>query len=190
MIGFDIDGVLCDSLSEVDKLFEKEVGHKVFANTRTWLINDPTLSHIDINEFLTQSIIDIGNDAKPYPNVIEYISKIHTDIFKHKVIPIITSRHIRTKRITENWLNKYLGEYGIRFKLFFSEYKVDIIRKLELKYFVEDRYETVKLVADNVNKVFMVNRPWNIYERITKFNIVQVNDIKEVYNYLKDNIIL
>jgi len=191
MIGFDIDGVIANSLVVVDDEFERVLGKRVFENQTEWTIDASKLPMTNVCGFITDALIDRTGSIRPFDNAVNYMFKIWTDFIKGsniKAIPIITAREYKTKQTTEIWLNKYIN--GIfPWKLYYSSNKLEIIEDLKLSFFVEDRHKTCCRLS-RYCKTFMVNQPWNVkYNTTANNSITRVNDIKDVYEILEKDVV-
>jgi len=188
MIGFDIDGVLAHPFDIFDDKLEAMCGERLFENTKSWFLDLDSvgLKNLDFNFFLSSTLIEAGNTVPIYASCNFYIEKLWNQVVspaKYPFIPIISSRDKTVRRTTEKWLDKYIRP-TVPCKLYISNEKEKIIKELKLKYFVEDRYESCKKIS-SVCKVFMMNQPWNLEREVPNYNVVRINDMKELYDEVK-----
>jgi len=65
-----------------------------------------------------------------------------------------------------------------------SENKLEYIQKCNLDVFVEDNAETCNDISSYLKKIFLMNRQYNINEKILS-NIIRINYLKDMLKYLR-----
>ena len=174
-IAFDIDGVVCDSITTFYES-AKQKWNKPISNS-TYQIKIRGISSDEIFHEYMGILIHENEKMFPYINAVESLR-----IFAKYLVPLtfVTSRpeHCLVMRSTMEWLKTYLQ--GVKFNIIFTDNKLEYIQEQGFKYFVEDRYKTANQLAKNNIQCFLVNREWNM-NRQTHKNVTRVNDLKQVF---------
>jgi uncharacterized HAD superfamily protein len=181
VVGLDLDSVLCNTEVALDKYLREELG--VFLDWENEVYEYeieklPRLSSNQKKQILKN--IDDGsffNDLYPY-NYAEYATnKLKNEGFD---IVIITSRPTSLKERTVGWLNNYNISYDDIY-LTPSQEKYKIIKYLNIKAFVEDRFDTLECIISQVGVLdyglYIVNHPWN--KRSSHDQVVRVGDVAQ-----------
>jgi len=160
-IGLDIDGILADSdpafRAHMQKLFQRPFLRKdvVCFDYQQCFDFSETQFSLFWATFTKQGKwekIKIIKGVKPF--LAHFRSK---DIF------VITARPLELKKQTMAWLKKNKIAYK---KLIFmsreSKHHDVLLHKLKFDYFIEDRFEFSKDLADLGIKVLLLNYPWNL----------------------------
>ncbi len=179
-IAFDIDQVIVDSTS-VMKNYIKDIYGTTFGNFEDQFeIKIPGLDKHQVSDILRDSILENSLDSKPLEDSIEYLNKFY-EYYNYKPLVFITARDNRLESITHEWLDKYLN---VPYFVYFDSDKIKILKKLNIKYFVDDKYETIINCASCLKKSFLYNQSWNVGKKLIYDNIIRINSLKEVYNYI------
>ena len=101
-------------------------------------------------------------------------------------IALVSARPASIKEVSLRWLAKH----GIPYNSLFitdEQPKLNFIKenKLDIKYFVEDKYEYARELADYGIKVFLMSYPWNISGEVVQ-NMYRVNNWREVKEKIRE----
>jgi len=175
-IGFDIDGVVADTMGLFFKVVQKRFQINEFSSTDITEYDLEKVLHISpeiinavINEIVTIPTI---MDMEPYDGAIEILYKIG----KKTVIHFVTARSDE-KPITL-WLQNLLpGLSAEQINVCATgnyDGKLQYLNDLNIKYFVEDRLETCDLISQNGITPIVFEQPWNNrshpYQSVTNWN--------------------
>jgi hypothetical protein len=172
-IGLDIDGVLADSdpafRAHMQKLFQRPFPKKdvvCFDYQQCFSFSEAQF------ELFWETFTRQGKweKIKIMPGVKQFLKQV-----KGKDITVITARPLELKQQTIRWLKINRIPYH---KLIFmsreSKHHDVLLHNLKLDYFIEDRFEFSKDLADLGIKVLLLNYPWNLefgeYPGITRVN--------------------
>lgn len=116
---------------------------------------------------------------KPNKYVLEYIPKF----LENGNLTFITARHQGLSHQTEMW---FLQNFGKTFKkhLVYTINKGDYIRKNNIKILVEDRIKYVNQSLPFVEKIYLIDKPWNSGFKHEKVEVV--DNIKDVYERIEN----
>jgi len=181
-IGYDMDGVLCDTMPAFQQYWLDNYDH-IIDNTTLRGFEIPFGENYNFKN-LHKDIIAAINMFQPYlyPHAyaLELVREIGTKL--NQVPIIITARHRENYDVTVAWLDHWLA-YPYELIMSGNKAKADVISEQEgMLYFVEDRYKTVHSVAPVCEKVYMPRRTWNQGRELLRDNIYEVNNLIEVYN--------
>lgn len=188
MVGLDIDGVLADFVSPFLRVLEER--------TETGCIDPQT--YVDLNfsdhpelsrEIVTECILKVSNDPKfwaqlyPLPSAEQW--KVLDDLSRQRQLIFITHRYecdnYSIHQVTCDWLRKH----GINDPVvyFTQGYKSELIGKLRVELFVDDRHENCQDVAENTNAiVLMPHRPYN--QTFSHPGVQRIEDLDELLLFL------
>ena len=112
----------------------------------------------------------------PYPGAKEVITRVY-DYYKVPVY-FCTARKKSNRDVTEAWLEQHIG---VPFKVGFagSKHKARHLQKRGYTMFVEDRLRTANHLAETMDKVFLINQPWNI-NRDTAEGVTRVQHLEDI----------
>lgn len=164
MIGFDLDSVICNIDDTISNILKNKFN--LYLN---W-DEDFACYGFDRNPNLTSYIAEYLNEMvtsgnlfinpQPYDDVYEGLKLIK----KYFYINIITSRYKKHENITVNWLKKH----GIAYDdIYFSKSrnKKDLIFGLNIKAFVEDRFDILNMILEKCGPLpyglIIRDQPWN-----------------------------
>lgn len=189
MVGLDIDGVLADFVSAFVRVLEKRVGNGPI-DPET--ISDPNFSDHPFlsQEVVSQCILDVSNDPvfwqmlAPLPPPEDWRSL--DGLSRQKRLVFITHRYERPtydiNRVTCDWLQKQGITNPVVY--FTQNHKSELIDKLRVELFVDDRHENCRDVADNTEAVVLM--PHRSYNQSFKHPKVQrIQDLAELFSYLE-----
>jgi uncharacterized HAD superfamily protein len=180
-IGLDLDSVLSYTEAKIDQYIRENFGiHIDWANeiTNYKLECMPHLTPEMCKELLdTVKHGDLLKDVEPHNYAEHSTKKLRNEGFK---IFIISSRPDRLRHATMDWLNKHEIVFDELY-LVESLKKYKLIKRLGIKAFVEDRFDVLETIVDNLGGLefglYLVQQPWNK----TNYNeqVVKVRDIAE-----------
>lgn len=162
-LAFDIDGVVADTMAVFVRLAQEHYGF-------TWLTKDDLRKYdlhaclnIDrevLNELICMTLDDEHTQqAPPMQGAVEVL----TELASHGPLRFVTAR-IWPESIVR-WLRQTLPDVdSSRIEVFATghpEAKCDILRELNVRYFVEDRFETCELLSQNGIQPLLFDQPWN-----------------------------
>jgi len=178
LLGSDIDGVVIDFVSVIQRQFQ-ELYNVVLPYNKisTYRIEDC----VPLTSKQVESVIDDILTKSSLPIYLDALHYLGTYMEKNKVI-FITSR--KKKYTNETWLclAKYLPK---NFQVFFEGIfdKAYFVKNLKVDFFVEDRIKHVARVANaNPNcAVLIMDRPWNKdWDETLWNNVTRVKGWKEI----------
>lgn len=172
-IGLDIDGVLADSdpafRAHMKELFQRPFFRKdvVCFDYQQCFSFTATQFNLFWDTFTKQGKWE---KIKIMPGVKPFLAH-----FRTKDIYVLTARPLELKKQTMAWLKRNRITCN---KLIFmsreSKHHDVLLHKLKFDYFIEDRFEFSKDLADLGIKVLLLNYPWNKqfggYPGITRVN--------------------
>jgi hypothetical protein len=148
-IGFDLDGCIVKLFPLLQRECIKLYKGKIKIGEKT----TPEIK-ICLNNIFMQP-----DKIPAYTGAIEFIQNYYQKT--RKPIIFITSRDKKYSRVTKYWIQKYLK--NIPFHIYYSEHKWDIINKLSLDMYIEDRTYLVTNIFAHTNCIlFVPRRKWNI----------------------------
>lgn len=171
-IGFDLDGVLYPWHEIVYEYYK--LNNKTKSDYDTfWTVSVPNFNKLEL-DFLLNTEILYGSACirKPVLSLLCTLSKLY-EIF------YVTARTENLRLVTESWLrrnhlpskkNLYMGNIA----------KKDVVEKLGIDYFVEDRLHIAEELSERCKKVFLIDKPWN--KGTDKF--IRLYNIEDLYEYL------
>jgi uncharacterized HAD superfamily protein len=188
MIGLDIDGVLADFISPFVRFLEQHVGR---GSIDPETITDLTFSN---HPFLSQQIVaeciqNVSNDPRfwrrlaPLPSAEQW--RVLDSLSRRQKLVFVTHRYehesYSIREVTRDWLKQQGVTQPVVY--FTQTYKSELIRKLNVKLFVDDRHENCRDVAENTEAVVFM--PHRIYNRSFAHPRVQrIQDLAELFVYL------
>lgn len=184
----DIDGVLADFVSPFLQLLERRVGGGPIDPAS---ISDPNFQS---HPFLTQEIIyncmvdtsydpDFWRVLAPLPSQSQWhslnrLSRVHEVAF-------ITHRWVRDtydiNQVTCDWLRRHgIDDPVVHFT---QEKKSQLVNRLAIELFVDDRHENCEDVATQTEAVvFMPNRPYN--QMFDHPRVTRIQNLDELFSFV------
>jgi hypothetical protein len=167
IIALDIDGVVADFLPPfLERLAECAGNGPIDPRTVTdpSFTNHPFLSQ----EIISRCMVEVSYDAAfwqalaPLPSAEEWLALDR--LSRENRLIFITHRYERDtydiNRITCNWLRKHGVSNPVVY--FTQSHKSELIEKLAVELFVDDRHENCREAAENSQAVVMMpHRPYN-----------------------------
>ena len=181
LIGLDLDSVLANTEYALDKYLREELG--VFLDWENevdrYKIEELPRITPDQKEKIQELIHsgDLFKDIHPYNYAEHATKKLKNEGFD---IAIITSRSRKIKDMTMDWLD----EHNIMCDMLHTVHSLEkyaVIRDLNVKAFVEDRFDLLEIIIDRYKVpdygLYIVNQPWNKREHHDQ--VVRVDDVAQ-----------
>lgn len=126
-----------------------------------------------------KAVPELNKDVK------EVLFEIVKDYYNIKFpLYIITARPHDFVYETFRCLKKYKIDH--LFCVFSGKEKYDLINKLGIEIFVEDRFLYAKEIIDNTNcTILLMNKPWNKGREIDDDRFIRINNWFDVLNFVK-----
>jgi uncharacterized protein len=162
-LAFDIDGVVADTMAVFVRLAREHYGF-------TWLTKDDlrqydlhaclNIDHEVLNELICLTLDDEHTQQIP---PMHGAAEVLTELARHGSLRFVTAR-IWPESIVR-WLHQSLPDVdSSRIEVFATglpEAKCGILKELKVRYFVEDRFETCKLLSQHGIQPLLFDQPWN-----------------------------
>jgi uncharacterized HAD superfamily protein len=189
IVGLDIDGVVADFISPFLRCLAQRVGRGPIALdsiTDLTFSNHPFLSE----EVLVECIEGVSNDPNfwqglaPLPSEAQW--KLLDDLSRERRLIFVTHRYERESysihQVTCDWLKRHGVSKPVVY--FTQTYKSELIGKLNIELFVDDRHENCRDVAENTQAhVFMPHRTYN--QSFEHPRVQRIQDLDELFAYLE-----
>lgn len=188
LVGLDIDGVVADFLPPFLQRLAKCAGNGPIdpqSVTDPSFTNHPFLSP----EIISQCMVEVSYDAgfwqqlAPLPAAEEWLALDR--LSRENRLIFITHRYERDtydiSRITCDWLRKHGISNPVVY--FTQSHKSELIAKLAVELFVDDRHENCREAAENTPAVVMM--PHRAYN--SAFNhprVRRIQDLREIFSFL------
>jgi len=184
LIGVDLDDVLAESFSAMDKFHNKKYGtdlrkedHFTFDLTKVWKATKEECQK-RMTEFNDSAYNENIEPIIAAQNGIKELAK------KHKII-VITSRMESFKDKTEKWLKKHYPDqnfdvhhanhyYGLN-----KHTKSHFCKKLGVSVLIDDCLEYAIECAEENIKVLLLDNPWNQTDELPE-NVTRVKDWEDI----------
>jgi uncharacterized protein len=162
-LAFDIDGVVADTMAVFVRLARERYGF-------TWLTKDALRQYdlhacLDINREIVDELICMTLDDEHTRQVpaVDGAVEVLTKLARYGPLRFVTAR-IWPESIIR-WLQETLSDVEpCRIMVFATgdpEAKYAVLRELRVRYFLEDRIETCKLLSQNGIQPLLFDQPWN-----------------------------
>jgi len=187
IIGLDLDGVLSNTGIVIEKFLAEE-----FNITPDW----DSVEHyiLDKMDFMTEEALEaflkclydgsLFEKAEPHNYAEHSTKKLRNQGFK---IAILTSRKAKLKAMTMDWLDKHDIVYDLVYMIHSSK-KHELIKTLDIKAFVEDRFDTLESIIQNHKPLdlglYVVTEPHN--RRFNNEHIIRVPDVSVAVDRIID----
>ncbi len=162
-IGFDFDGVIADTAEAFIRIACIEYNYCSF--TSADITNFELEDCLDIprelvEKIFTDILIDsIGTELQPMPGAMEALEQFT----RVSPVTIITARSLQ--RPVFDWLDRFLARTARKkIRVVVTGDHNDKVRHIHqhgLKYFIDDRAETCKMLAMENITPFVFTQPWN-----------------------------
>lgn len=182
MVAFDFDNTLIDTFSVMRRKFKENCNVDLLDYMNKCLYSSkpeiPGLSRWTYLDEIRKCLAMHYMEMKPEPYVIEYIPKFYE---KYGKIKIITARQNFVKHQTNMWLFFMLPRY-IEYDILFTKFKKEGLEGC--RYLVEDRVDYLIPCLDDIEKGFLIKKPWNTGFKHEKVDMV--DNIKDVYERIEN----
>jgi 5' nucleotidase, deoxy (Pyrimidine), cytosolic type C protein (NT5C) len=189
IVGLDIDGVLADFVSPFLRVLEERTGSGPI-DPQSYV--DPNFSdHPALSsEIVTECILKVSNDPKfwerlhPLPSAEQW--KILDGLSRQQKLIFVTHRYecdnYSIHQVTCDWLRKHGVSNPVVY--FTQTYKSELIGKLNVDLFVDDRHENCRDIAENTEAVVLM--PHRSYNQFFNHPRVQrIQDLSELFAYIE-----
>lgn len=181
VIGLDLDSVLCNTEYALDKYLREELGVFLDWENEVDQYKIELLPRISPEQKIQiEEIIHSGalfESLYPYNYSEHATKKLKNEGFD---IAIVTSRSERLRDMTVGWLDKYDIAYDMLYMVH-STVKHEIIWDLNIKSFVEDRFDILEMIIDRCDPLsyglYVVNHPWNKNDHHEQ--VIRVDDVAQ-----------
>ncbi len=187
-VGLDIDGVLADFLPPFLEILAERTGQGPIdpeSITDPSFTNHPFLSQDIISQCVLQVSYDANfwRDLAPLPSADEWLAL--DQLSREKKLVFITHRYERETydigRITCDWLSQHGISNPVVY--FTQNHKSELIEKLAVELFVDDRHENCREAAENTSAVVMM--PHRTYNSAFNHPRVQrIQELTEIFSFL------
>lgn len=172
-IGIDIDGVIADSDVALRQAILDSYGvHIPPCGERSYTPKVEGVPYEDVLRTINNRIAD--DEILPFDGTIEAMNILHEAI--REPITLITARPEYIRDHTLDWLKTHFPD--VRFDVIFSEDKLGPSRERNINVFIEDRFKTANDLANYMQGVYLVNRPWN-ENREVHWKVIRVDSFQD-----------
>jgi len=162
-IGFDIDGVVTDTMEAFLRIANIEYGITGITKeqiTSYWLEECLPIPEEIVDVIIQRILHDpFGIDLKPIPGALETLNQLGQ---KNKLI-FVTARPVGEP--IANWLKTQLPEVdNSNIEVYATSThaaKANTLNSLNITWFIEDHLETCKSLASHGIKTVLYDQPWN-----------------------------
>ena len=188
IVALDIDGVVADFLPPFLHRLAECAGNGPIdprSVTDPSFTNHPFLSQETISRCMVEVSYDAGfwRELAPLPSVEEWLAL--DQLSRENKLIFITHRYEREtydiSRVTCAWLRKHGISNPVVY--FTQSHKSELIAKLAVELFVDDRHENCREAAENSQAaVMMPHRSYN-----SEFNhpgVRRIQDLTEIFSFL------
>jgi 5' nucleotidase, deoxy (Pyrimidine), cytosolic type C protein (NT5C) len=189
MIGLDIDGVLADFISPFLRILEVRIGNGPIdpeSITDPNFMNHPLIT----TEIISECLASVSYD----PNFWEALVPLASErqwaaldrLSRKQKLVFVTHRYEQKGydigQVTRDWLRKHGVSDPIVY--FTQQHKSELIGKLKVELFVDDRHENCRDVAENTGAVvLMPHRSYN--QSFNHPRVKRIQDLDELFVYLE-----
>jgi len=162
-IGFDIDGVVADTMKAFIRIAEEEFGIDYIKKeqiTSYWIEECLPIPVDIIKAIINRLLMDpIGIRLEPLPGAREALMRLAAQ----DTLTFVTARSV--KEPIEDWLISLLS--GVAHRdirvIATGQYsaKAGVLDELKLRYFIDDHLETCRDLHKRGIKTFVFDQPWN-----------------------------
>jgi len=184
MIAFDLDGVIADTYLDIRSEILRRFGHDIQPGQNQHAIHVPGTSEEAVSKAVRDSLLSLN--APPHIWTPEALHQIHQ--LTSAPIMIATARacgkeDLVLKAYTLAWCKRHIpAPFALYFRS--SREKKDLLIDLGIRYWVDDRLMAANHIAPFVQRVFLVNRQWNL-GRDTMPNVERVDDLRPVAEFIR-----
>ncbi len=161
--GFDIDGVVADTMSSFISIARKEYGiHNLVKEqiTSYWLEECLPVPDEIIEKIIEKILTDpFGTGLKPLPGAVEALTEISQDAS----LTFVTARPLKAP--IEKWLKSTLHEIPpSRINVIATgehSAKLSVLERNGIRYFIEDHLATCVQISEAGIHAVVFDQPWN-----------------------------
>jgi uncharacterized HAD superfamily protein len=188
MVGLDIDGVLADFISPFLRVLEMRVGNGAITPATVMDLNFEKHAFVT-EQAVLECIEEVSNDPAFWQELAPLPSSEHWKaleaLSRQQTLVFVTHRHERQsysiQQVTRNWLKKHGVSDPVVY--FTQTYKSELIRKLKIDLFVDDRHENCRDAAENTEAlVLMPHRSYN--QTFNHPRVRRIPDLDALFGYL------
>jgi uncharacterized HAD superfamily protein len=162
-IGFDIDGVVADTMKAFIRIAQEEFGINYISKeqvTSYWIEECLPIPLDIINTIINHLLIDpCGFGLEPIPGAREVLIKLAP----YGQLTFVTARPV--KKPIENWLVSLLSDIPAKdIRVIATGHhlaKVKVLKELGLRYFIDDHLETCQDLHCKGIRTMIFDQPWN-----------------------------
>jgi uncharacterized HAD superfamily protein len=174
-LAFDIDGVVADTMEVFARLARERYGLTYF--TKEHICYYDLYRCLDVDPSIVDDLICLTLDdehtreIEPMPGAIEVL----TELAGHGPLRFVTARVWPESIVL--WLHEALPDVPKdQVQVIASgapEAKLEILRRLKVRHFVEDRLETCRLLAQDGVRPLLFDQPWNRVAEASQFTRIE-----------------
>lgn len=176
-IFYDIDGVVADFESAFDEFLFSNFG-LIRKNTNKHHIEVDGLTNNQVMN-IVEEVLKRYNDIYPFKTSLEYFKN------KKEKINFLTARKDYLNEYTHKWFKKWLPNLKYNLYNAKSSDKPKFVFDNNGDILVEDRFRTCIEASKILNYVFMINRRSNIGRKFDEPNIIRIDHLSQIDNFLK-----
>ncbi|QTA80283.1 5'(3')-deoxyribonucleotidase family protein [Desulfonema limicola] len=162
-IGFDIDGVVADTMTLFLDIArnEHDIHHVRYNDITHYNLEDCIDIEPEIISIIIKKLLDGSYDAdlKPLKGSIDVLNRLST---KHSPVCFVTARPVL--KPIQKWMKNQLGVEDSQIDIIATgsfEAKTNVLLSREISWFVEDRLETCFILNDAGINPIVFKQPWN-----------------------------
>jgi uncharacterized HAD superfamily protein len=186
-IALDIDGVLADFISPFVKLLETRSGAIVDLES----ITDPNFAHYPFlsSELIAQCIMEVSDDPRfwsrlaPLPAPEQW--KLLDILSREDRLVFVTHRYEREHYSIHEVTSEWLREHGVSKPViyFTQNAKSELVGRLGVTLFVDDRHENCRDVAENTAATVLM--PHRSYNRSFEHpRVKRIRDLRDLADHI------
>jgi len=184
-MGIDLDGVVCDIITpwltiiayaydvQVPKVVDMDDSHFVDVFRKKGLnISGNQVSKVLPFIYKNNNIVHAYEDAESFIRLCSFYLGIAPTV--------ITSRQPWYQKECEEWCEMWLG---VKLECLHCKphEKADLCIEKDINVFIEDRLDTADSIARKGLHSFLINRPWNVKEKILP-NVIRISSLNECWD--------
>jgi len=186
IIGLDLDSVLGNTAYAIDQFIYDEFGIRIDPESEDYVIERQP----HITEDMQAAVCEAIENGELLKDIVAYNYAEHaTKKLRNEglTIAIITSRPSQLRGMTVDWLKENHIAYDLLY-LVSSMKKYEVIQELDIKAFVEDRFDILESILENCGPLdyglYSVFQHWN--KKFSNDQIVPVADVAEAVDKIVD----
>lgn len=183
-VGIDIDGVIMDTASVYLRYITRITGKEYDMNDVTDYFFEDCLGVRPEELKLAVELMTkdkVWNSIPLLPGALEALEYISNNFYMY----IVTARPEEVKEDTRNWFKvNAIEPTDIVFTDFNTKLGFLNQKKISLDYYVEDRWEFAKEIAETGTRVFLIDYPWNRKEK-SGLDIIRVTGWRDILDLLE-----